>query len=151
MGKIKLHRTKESNMTLSLLLLIILTQSHSKTLQCQKFCNYSIYILQIFFWYCQLSQKIYLNKLFLCCLLKASALCEGVISKSFKMELTKKLKDKPFLILIDETTDLSTNKLLAIVVRHYDDDSEQVLDDLLGLVEVASATADSLFAAVSGK
>ena len=83
--------------------------------------------------------------------MKASALCEGVISKSFKMELTKKLKDKPFLILIDETTDLSTNKLLAIVVRHYDDDSEQVLDDLLGLVEVASATADSLFAAVSGK
>ena len=85
------------------------------------------------------------------CLLKATALCKGVVSKSLKIKLTEKLKNKAFSILIDETTDLSTNKLLAIVVRHYDAEAEQVLDDLLALVEVKNATGESLFTAVEDK
>ena len=83
--------------------------------------------------------------------MKATALCKGVVSKSLKIKLTEKLKNKPFSILIDETTDLSTNKLLAIVVRHYDIEAKQVLDDLLALVEVKNATGESLFTAVKGK
>ena len=48
-------------------------------------------------------------------------------------------------------TDLSTNKLLAVVVRHYVPSTEKVQDDLLSLVEVVNATGESLFAAVEGK
>ena len=98
--------------------------------------------------------RIYINALFLMstyCLLKATALCKGVVSKSLKIKLTEKLKNKPFSILIDEMTDLSTNKLLTIVVRHYDIEAKQVLDDLLALVEVKNATGESLFTAVKGK
>ena len=84
-------------------------------------------------------------------LFKATALCKEVVSEAFKKELADELRDSPYSILIDETTDLSTNKLLAVVVRHYSDSADCVVDDLLGLVEVDSATGAGLFEAVEGK
>ena len=48
-------------------------------------------------------------------------------------------------------TDLSTNKLLAVVVRHFVPSTERVQDDLLALVEVGAATGENLFSAVEGK
>jgi len=80
--------------------------------------------------------------------LKAAALCKQVISVSFSNELREELSGKKFSILIDETTDTSTSKLLAVIVRHWDSRSKRVLDDLLGLLEVDSTTGEALFSAV---
>ena len=60
------------------------------------------------------------------------------------------LRDKAYSILIDETTDFSTSKLLAVIVRHWDSRSKVVVDDLLGLVEVLGTTGEELFLAVKG-
>jgi hypothetical protein len=81
---------------------------------------------------------------------KVSALCKEVLSVAFSEELKEELKGKQFSILIDETTDTSTAKLLAVLVRHWDTRSQTMTDDLLGLVEVTSATGESLFQAVEG-
>ncbi len=83
--------------------------------------------------------------------MKASALCKEVLNVVFANELKEELKGKPFSILIDETTDTSTAKLLAVLVRHWDTRSCTMMDDLLGLVEVASATGESLFWADEGR
>lgn len=69
---------------------------------------------------------------------------------AFANELKEELSGKSFSILIDETTDTSTAKLLAVIVRHWDTRSQKVVDDLLGLVEVDSATGEALFNAVGG-
>jgi hypothetical protein len=70
---------------------------------------------------------------------------------AFSHELKEELQDKSFSILIDETTDTSVSKLLAVLVRHWDTRLQKVVDDLLGLVEVVSASGEDLFVAVEGK
>lgn len=82
---------------------------------------------------------------------KAGALCKNVISVAFSSELKEELKGKKFSILIDETTDTSTAKLLAVLVRHWDSKICKMVDDLLGLVEVVDTTGQALFDAVAGK
>jgi hypothetical protein len=98
-------------------------------------------------------KKIFITgtKFVICVLLKATALCKGVLSVAFSSELMTELKDKDFSILIDETTDISTSKLLAVIVRHWDSRLQKVVDDLLGLVDVVSTTGEGLFKAVEGK
>jgi hypothetical protein len=73
-----------------------------------------------------------------------------VLSVAFSNELKEELKGKAFSLLIDETTDTSTTKILAVLVRHCDTRSHQIVDDLLGLVEVVSATGENLFTAIEG-
>lgn len=53
---------------------------------------------------------------------------------------------KNFSLIIDETTDLSMEKSLAVVARYLKND--QVLDSFLELIEVDSADASSLYASV---
>jgi hypothetical protein len=79
---------------------------------------------------------------------KVSALSRNVLSKAFSAELKEELKDKSFSILIDESTDTSCKKLLAVLVRHWDTRSQKLMDDLLGLVEVIGTTGEELFQAV---
>ena len=85
---------------------------------------------------------------FLC--LKASALCKQVLSVAFSNELKEELQGKAFSILIVETTDTSTAKLLAVLVWHWDTRSHKMIDNLLILVEVDDACGESLFNVVEG-
>ena len=81
---------------------------------------------------------------------KAGALATNVLAPAFKEDLKEDLKVlKTYSILIDETTDFSASKLLAVIVRHWDSRSKRVVDDLLGLVEVLGTTGQELFDTVS--
>lgn len=51
--------------------------------------------------------------------------------------------NKSYSLIIDETTDLSTTKSLAVLIRFCDNVS--VKDRFLGLIQVHNATADGLF------
>jgi hypothetical protein len=66
------------------------------------------------------------------------------------VELKEELQGKDFSLLIDETTDISTSKLLAVLVRHWDQRCQKVVDNILGLVEVLSTTGEDLYKAVEG-
>ena len=51
-------------------------------------------------------------------------------------------RKQPFSILIDESTDVSTSQVLAIVVRYFDFTKQDVCDALLDSIEVEDATAE---------
>lgn len=50
--------------------------------------------------------------------------------------------------MLDETTDISVGKLLAICVRYYSEKSENIMTAFLGLYPVVQATGVALFQAV---
>ena len=81
---------------------------------------------------------------------KTTALCQKVLCSAFSAELKEELQDKAFSILIDESTDTSCKKLLAVLVRHWDTRSQAITDDLLGLLEVVGTSGEELFHAVEG-
>lgn len=54
------------------------------------------------------------------------------------------LKENKFSVIIDETTDVSVKKSLAILVRYTDLDLQKVRDRLLALVEVNDLTAEGI-------
>ena len=48
---------------------------------------------------------------------KASMIIKNVIGKTLKEELKKAMEGRKFSLMIDESTDISTKKLLAVCVR----------------------------------
>jgi hypothetical protein len=58
-------------------------------------------------------------------------------------------KDKAFSILVDESTNTTCNKLLAVLVRHVGPNSA-IVDDFLGIKEVVGTTGEELFVAIQG-
>ena len=65
-----------------------------------------------------------------------------------KLALTDICKKQKFSIIIDESTDICVNQILAIVVRYFDADKQDVVDALLDTVSVENGTAQSLYNAV---
>lgn len=52
------------------------------------------------------------------------------------------IKKKYFSVIVDETTDISTQKSLVLVARVWVDAKHKVCDKFLGLVEVESCSAE---------
>jgi len=48
---------------------------------------------------------------------KCSAIIENCIGASIKQELARKLATSQFSLMVDESTDISTTKMLAVSVR----------------------------------
>ncbi|KAB0790539.1 hypothetical protein PPYR_15060 [Photinus pyralis] len=73
--------------------------------------------------------------------------CTEIIVKKIapllRQDLINDLKTRKFSIIIDESTDVSTKKNLAIVCRYWK--NNKVVDNFLGLVELESSTAQSIF------
>ena len=70
------------------------------------------------------------------------------IGKESLHMIVEKLRIQRFSLLVDESTDISTTKQLALVARVLDDDTEAVQNIFLQLIDVGDATADSLFNAI---
>lgn len=58
------------------------------------------------------------------------------------------MRQAPFSIIIDETTDVSTKKELALVTRQYDTSTKSVNCSLYDLIEMSECTAEALFQAI---
>lgn len=74
---------------------------------------------------------------------KCTALINNVIGKTNFENLLEKLKTRKFSLLVDESTDNSAVKHLAIVVRY--NENFKIKDEFLTLIPVASATAQNLY------
>lgn len=59
-----------------------------------------------------------------------------------------KLKTQYFSLILDESTDKSSIKHLALVVRIFDTETFTVTDQFLDLIQISNATALSVFNAV---
>ena len=81
---------------------------------------------------------------------KTAMIIKNVVTPTLQAELKKALAGKKFSLLIDESTDVSSRKILAICVRFYNDDVEDIIEEYLGSAEVLSTSGESLFTAVAG-
>lgn len=81
-----------------------------------------------------------------CCRTKVTSLTKDCIAEEQISEISEKLRLNVFSIIIDETTDISTEKSLAIVARFYD--SGECKDKFLGLIKVKSCGANDIFNAI---
>lgn len=79
---------------------------------------------------------------------KTRAIVKHVLADHFRGELYKKLQKTLFSIIIDETTDISSEKLLAIVVRFFCNKERRVISKFLKLIEVAESDASTLVQAL---
>lgn len=76
---------------------------------------------------------------------KATAVVNQVIGKYEFENLISKIKTKYFSILIDESTDKSSIKHLAIIVRMIEKYAFVVKDEFCGLKEISVASANDVF------
>lgn len=93
----------------------------------------------------QLEPK-YLEKL-TCDRTKCTAIINNVIATTGFEDLVNYLKTNKFSLLVDESTDISSVKNLAMVVRTCQ--NFEVTDQFLTLLPVANSTADSMYEAIT--
>ncbi|EFA13075.1 Zinc finger protein 862-like Protein [Tribolium castaneum] len=77
---------------------------------------------------------------------KATQLCTSVIGSTCQRDLVNDLRNGHFSLILDETTDISTSKSLAVIARTVK--KAKISDRFLDLIKVESATAKSLFEAL---
>lgn len=77
---------------------------------------------------------------------KATQLVVDVLASNFKKELICDLKTNLFSLIIDETTDITVQKSLILIVRYWDDGC--IKDRILDLIEISDGLADTIFTAI---
>lgn len=65
----------------------------------------------------------------------------NVIYPSFLEEIIKKIGDNHFSIILDESTDVGCDKLMAYCACYYNQKEKKVIKDFLGVQLVGQATA----------
>lgn len=79
---------------------------------------------------------------------KCTAIISNIIGPYFEEELQKDLNDTKFSLFLDESTDISSHKLLGVSVRFFKKTAEKVQDSFLGLVELENGTATEIVGAL---
>lgn len=83
-----------------------------------------------------------------CSRTKATYITNECLSVEQLKVVSSILKNSKFSLIIDETTDISTQKSLALVVRYYDELLKKVRDSFFGLIKLESCNAESIFLAI---
>jgi len=79
---------------------------------------------------------------------KAAYVMQYGIAHFERLEVINICINQKFSIIVDESTDVSTNQMLAVVVRFCDTKTRKVVDSLLDLIVVEDGTGLGLFTAV---
>lgn len=80
---------------------------------------------------------------------KATALINNAVGSYGQEELVKNMNNQSFSILIDESTDKSSIKTLAIIVRLMDLNKFIVRDEFFSLTEITNGTAQGIYDAIT--
>ena len=76
---------------------------------------------------------------------KQKSIVNSALSPHFHEEHVRCLQNTHFSVIIDETTDVSTCKELAIVTRHFDKQSSKVQSQLYDLLDLPQADAETVY------
>lgn len=76
---------------------------------------------------------------------KCTALINKVLGPTFKQMLLDDIKGRKFSLILDESTDVSSEKELAVVIRYYSHKKSAFVTAFLGLVPVFDCSASGLF------
>jgi hypothetical protein len=66
---------------------------------------------------------------------KATALIKNVLSPHFKKKLYDDLRNVPYSIMVDETTDISVTKLLGIAIKYFSASKNDIVSTFLQVVK----------------
>lgn len=75
---------------------------------------------------------------------KCGNLITSVISPSLLEQTVKDIADKPYSLIIDESTDISVFKYMCFCVRYHSSSRNKVITEYLGLCSIERATAEDL-------
>ncbi|XP_067123238.1 zinc finger protein 862-like [Centruroides vittatus] len=76
---------------------------------------------------------------------KTTELIKEKLSAKSCEEMTSVLQNVKFSLIIDETTDISSTKCLAVIARYFDNSSGKARDRFMGLLQVQQATAEAIY------
>ena len=79
---------------------------------------------------------------------KTKSVVTNVMAPHFHSNLVHSLKKAPFSLIIDETTDISTKKELALVTRQYNKERGSVSCSLYELIEQTAGDAEAIFQSI---
>lgn len=79
---------------------------------------------------------------------KCSAIIKNVLAPYFTKELKKDVGDRPFSVLIDESTDVGVIKHLGFAIRYYSVNKKRIENLFLTLVTIEKCDAETLAQAV---
>jgi Domain of unknown function (DUF4371)/hAT family C-terminal dimerisation region len=75
-------------------------------------------------------------------------LIKRVLGPAVHEELLLDLKDSIYSLIVDESTDITLEKQLCVMVRYYSSTSQKITTTFLGLLSLESGTADGIFQAI---
>lgn len=75
---------------------------------------------------------------------KCSKLISNVIAPSMLAELLKDIGSSPYAVIVDESTDCSLSKFMAICVRYFSQTCRKMITDFLGMVQVTGCKGQDL-------
>lgn len=76
---------------------------------------------------------------------KCSQLLKNVISPALLISLVEDIGDKCYSLIIDESTDVSVQKYLALCVRYFSEKQAAIVTDFLGIVNVIDTDSNCLY------
>ncbi|KAL1252639.1 hypothetical protein QQF64_017332 [Cirrhinus molitorella] len=79
---------------------------------------------------------------------KCSAVIKSVLGPYFRDELRQDIGNSPYSLYLDETTDISVNKLLCICIKYRSKKQNRFVSTYLGLVELLDADANGIVDAI---
>lgn len=86
-----------------------------------------------------------------CSRTKATAITKDCLALEAKEEICRLVKNNSLIIyslIIDEITNIGTEKLLAIIIRFFDEKKMSVADKFLGLIKLETANAENIYKTV---
>ncbi len=75
---------------------------------------------------------------------KCTAIIKSVLAPHFREELMEDIGESPYSLYLDESTDISVNKLLCICVKYHAKKHNKFVSTYLGLVELRDADAKGI-------
>lgn len=79
---------------------------------------------------------------------KCAAIIKEVIAPVLLSELIEDIGNSPFSLIIDESTDVSTEKLLCLCVKYYSHKKNSIFTQFVSFVSVVQTTAEDLYDAI---
>ena len=79
---------------------------------------------------------------------KCSLLVKKVISPALYQDLCADMAGQKYCVILDESTDVSCNKLLCVIIRYHSKSEKRIMTSFLSLIPVVKATGKDLFEAL---
>ena len=79
---------------------------------------------------------------------KCTKIIMNAVATAIKEDLTKDVKGKKYSIIVDESTDISTTKLLCAMIQYHIEKENKIVTAFVDLVPVIEANGENLFHAL---